>query len=280
MPEPENNTRVAIIGCGFVGAAVGKALVELGCDVIGTTTTSSRASELKALGVRPVILDVSQTQRLAEVLADRQVAYLTVAPKQRGADYRSVYLMGARALVEAAGESSLRRIIYTSSTRVYGESGGQWVDESTPAQPADENGRVLLEAEAALLQGGNKPDRARCVTIVRLAGVYGRERDPLERIRSRADMERNDGEVYLNLIHIDDVVGALVRLLQVNHHGVLNLADDLPTKRRAYYDRVLSESHLPPIRWTNADAASPRGKRIRNELIKRTLGMTLQHPRH
>ena len=100
------------------------------------------------------------------------------------------------------------------------------------------------------------------------------------RIKSCAGKERSDGDAYLNLIHLDDIVAALTALLAARHHGVLNLSDDRPLPRREFYDRIIAEAGLPATQWISAGSPPQRGKRVRNDLIKRTLGLTLEHPMH
>jgi len=274
--------KVAIVGCGYVGSALGSALARVGADVVGTTTSPHRTAELRAIGIRPLVLEHADVRRLHEALADREAVCLTVAPKRRGQDYREVYPAGVRNLLAAVAGTPVRRIIYTSSTRVYGQNDGSWVDERSPTEPADENGRILLEAERALLDGAAAfgGDAHVTASVVRLVGIYGPGRDPTLRIRAAAGTERTDGDANVNLIHVEDIVAALLTLLTVPHHGILNLADDQPEQRRAYYDRVLSRAGLPPIRWASPGGPPVLGKRIRNDAIKRTLNLALRHPTH
>ena len=280
MSSVHSHKRVAIIGCGYIGSALGETLVRAGHDVVGTTTTPDRADELRREGIRPEVVQVAGVERLHEILGDREAVYLTIAPRTRGEDYRDVYLAAARAVVTAVDGTAVRRIIYTSSTRVYGVNDGSWVDESTPPTPRDENGHILREVEQVLL-GAEKPPRDsadRRVSVVRMSAIYGPERKMEKFIHAAAGTERSDGEGWVNLIHRDDIVMALTALLDVAHHGVLNLSNDRPERRRRLYDRILAEADLPPITWTAADPPTGLGKRIRNDLIERTLGLTLEHP--
>lgn len=227
-------------------------------------------------------MEHAEVGRLHDRLADRDAVFLTIAPKARGADYRDVYLAGAGNLLAALAGTSVRRVVYTSSTRVYGQKDGSWVDESGPTDPGDQNGRALLETERTLLDGVAELG-GRCAitaTVVRLAGIYGSGRDAVSRIRAAAGTQRGDGDAYVNMIHVEDVVAALIGLLDSEYGGVLNLADDRPEPRRTYYDRVLAREGLPPIQWTSPRTSAGFGKRIRNDAIKRAIGLVLQHPTH
>lgn len=268
--------RVAIIGCGYAGTALGRMLVGAGRRVIGTTTTRKRLDELAALGIEPRLVGIDQADALRGAIDGCGAVVLAVSAG-RNADYRAVYVEGARAVMHAVASTSARRLIYTSSTRVYGRDDGEWVDEQSPADPADERGRLLLEAERVLLDG-TRQHPGIAVVVVRIGGIYGPGRDIVARIKASAGGENDSGDRYLNLVHINDVAAALALLVDSPFEGVLNLCGDSPRTRRELYDRVLAESGLPGIRWIpDAPGAEHRGKRVRNDLIKRTLGLTLSH---
>jgi len=276
---PEAKRRIAIIGCGYVGSAVGEALARTDWDVHGTTTSPTKTAALEARGIVPHVLEVADVTALHDLFSECDHVLLSVAAGRRGRDYRSVYLAGAENVRRAVVGTPVFRIVYTSSTRVYGQDDGSWVDEESPTEPVDDNGRVLLKAERTLLGGdsGNGGAGDPCVSVVRLSGIYGPGRDPSARILQSAGQERSDGDAYVNLIHLDDIVAALVKLLSTRHHGVLNLSDDAPVTRRDYYDRIIADASLPPIRWLRPDGPPHLGKRIRNSRIKQTLGLTMQH---
>lgn len=278
----EAKPRIAIIGCGYVGSAVGEALARTGWDVHGTTTSPTKTPAPEARGILPHVLDIADVAALHDLFSECDHVLLSVAAGRRGRDYRSVYLAGAENVRRAAEGTPVSRIVYTSSTRVYGQDDGSWVDEESPTEPVDENGRILLEAERTLLGGdsGNGGAGELCVSVVRLSGIYGPGRDPSARILQSAGQERSDGDVFVNIIHLNDIVAALVKLLPLRHHGVLNLSDDGPIPRREYYDRIIAGAGLPPIRWVRSDDPPHLGKRVSNTCIKQRLGLTLRHPRH
>ncbi|HRX84351.1 MAG TPA: SDR family oxidoreductase [Phycisphaerae bacterium] len=265
---------VAIIGCGYVGRAVGIALRARGWRVRATTTSAERLAALAADGFEPHQLVGSDRTALAALLADCSAAYLTLAPQRGGPSYRDVYQATAEALVDVLGETPVQRLIYTSSTSVYAQCDGAWVDETSPTEPATENSRVLLETEHLLLTA---LPPAVDVSVVRLGGIYGPGRRLADFATRFAGRQRDDGDAFLNLAHLDDIVVGLVGLLDTEHHGVLNLSGDQPTTRRAVYDPLLRRLELPPVQWTSP--AHPNlGKRVRSQRIQQLLELHWQHP--
>jgi len=276
--------RVTIIGCGYVGTAVGVELVRQGKQVRATTTTASRVAELGALGFEAAVWRAGDVAALRTLVQDQEGVVLCVAPGARGADYREVYWRAVESLVAALPETSVRRVVYTSSTRVYGQDAGEWVDEQSETSPRDENGRVLLEAENLLLEGverlAQSESRELTSTVLRLCGIYGPGRDPAERVLKLAGQARDDGGEWVNLIHREDIAQAIIRLLAITHQGALNLSDDRPTTRQQYYDRLLARGGVAPMAWTKPTEGAPCGKRVSNRAIKELLDMQLQFPQH
>ncbi len=264
--------RVAIVGCGYVGAALARELCAHGHDVLATTTSPARVDELRSLGALPAVVELADIGKLHALLSTRTHVYLTVAPGGAERDYRGVYLEGVQNLLRACAGTSVRRVVYTSSTSVYGQDDGSWVEESSATEPARENGRILLAAERALLDGA--APLGITATILRLSGIYGPGRDPAERAVRSAGQTRDDGDVYVNLIHRDDVVAALVRLLDLEYDGILNLSDGRPILRREIYDRIIRARRLPSIQWIDQAAGGARGKRVCADLAGRVLGFT------
>lgn len=267
--------RIAVIGCGYIGSALAKHWADSGLDVVATTTSTDRFAEIQALGAAPRRFVADQTDELKEILSDRDAVVLTVAAGRKQGDYRAVYLQSARSLAGVIADTPVKRIIYTSSTSVYHQNDGQWVDENAPTEPATEKGQILLDTERVLLDIHNRNSTCH-VSVVRLAGIYGPGRDIRAFASRAAGSTRTDGEAYLNLIHRDDVVSALARLLPIPHTGVLNLSDGSPTPRREFYDRLLGEMDIQPIQWTVPDSPS-LGKRVSSEAIKTFLHWSPVH---
>ena len=264
--------RFAIVGCGYVGTALGRRLSGEALDVVGTTTTPARLPELESAGIRGVVLHLSDAEGLRHLLHDREGVVFCAAPGRPGGSHREVYHDGALNIAAATLGSSVRRMLYTSSTRVYAQNDGQWVDESSITQPPDEDGRSLVQAEQTLLHvRGN-------VTVLRLGGIHGPGRELVARVASYAGALRDDGATYVNLIHLDDIVEVLRLLLRQEHHGILNLTDGRPVSRRELYDEILASLRLPPIRWQVPPTAVLRGKRVSSQRLARMLSKTFASP--
>jgi nucleoside-diphosphate-sugar epimerase len=186
--------------------------------------------------------------------------------------------------VAACRDTPVRRIAYTSSTRVYAQDDGGWVDEDSPTEPPDDDGRALVQAERTLLDApGNGflfPDST--VAILRLGGIHGPGRELSSRIHRAASSERIDGDAFVNLIHLNDIVEVMVLIPETRYHGVINVCDGRPMLRRELYDREIARAGLEPIRWGRRDRGGsgaggpPRGKRVSNDRLRQLLDLTPQ----
>src|SRR5687768_12705197 len=138
--------RAVVIGCGYVGMPLAQRLVALGHEVWGIRRTEESASELTALGIKPFAADISQPGALDALPGPFDwVVNLVSSDKGGPAEYRQVYVEGNRNLVEWARKNAVKKIVYTSSTSVYGQNDGSGVKESSPTEPATETSQLLLE---------------------------------------------------------------------------------------------------------------------------------------
>ena len=198
--------RVLVAGCGDVGTALGLMLCERGCDVIGVR----RSAERLPASLRPLSIDVTDRRALERMAPRADVAVYAVAAGRRDEEaYRRAYVDGVAALLDVLeGRSDPpRRVFFVSSTSVYGERGGAWVDETTPVQPRGFSGECLVAGERRMLAS---PIPA---TVVRFGGIYGPGRGWLiERARAGAHCV-DDPPRFTNRIHRDDCAGALAHLI-------------------------------------------------------------------
>jgi len=205
--------RILIAGCGDVGGALGRLLAAEGHRVWGLRRTVSKLPP----ELEPIAADLTDPATLADLPEGLDEVVYAAAADGRGEDaYRAAYSEGVARLLTAldAQGQHPRRVIFVSSTGVYGQSDGEWVDESSTTEPGRFTGRIVLEAERRVL-GGPFPG-----TAVRFGGIYGPGRTRLlERVRA-GDAEVPAGRpVYTNRIHRDDCAGVLAHLLARDRGG-------------------------------------------------------------
>jgi nucleoside-diphosphate-sugar epimerase len=195
-----------------------------------------------------------------------------------GPDMRAVYVDGlAAVLTEFASRSVSPRLVQIGSTGVYGQSGGEEVDESAPTEPAEESGRVVLEAERTLIR--HRPDAVR----LRFAGIYGPGRlIGSSTLRDGAPIT-GDPEKWLNLIHVEDGARAVWAAVERGQPGaVYNVSDDRPVRRGEFYHRLASVLGVPAPRFVRPDPALPAreqaNRRIVNRRMREELGVKLRYP--
>lgn len=267
---------VTIIGCGYVGRAVAQLWQQQGLVVTATTTTPERIPELSAVANRAVVVQGKDAAGLSELLADQQTVLLSVGAKGP-AFYEEAYLTTAKTLVEVLRHNtSVQQLIYTGSYAVYGDQQGDWVTETTPTAPANQNGQILAETEQVLLNAAT--DRLK-VCVLRLGGIYGPGRELIKIFGRAAGTTRpGDGTDPSNWIHVDDIVGAIefVRLHQLA--GIYNLVQDVPLTTGELFKRLFAQHQLPAVQWdATQPSARPYNARVSNQKL-RAAGYQLQHP--
>jgi len=276
--------RVLIVGCGYIGLPLGKELARQGHKVAGVRRTLAAASELAAAGIEPLAADIRLAAELARLPLPWDWVINCVASERGGlAEYRQVYLQGAQNLVAWLRDSPPSKFVYTSSTGVYGQTDGAAVTEASPTRPGSPTSQVLVETERVLLaaaQSGLLP-----VVILRLAGMYGPGRGYWFKqfIRGEARLE-GEGDRLLNMVHRDDVVGAIQAALARGRPGeAYNVVDDEPVAQRTFFAWLAEQlgRPLPPRAQEESGQGSKRGlsnKRVLNAKLKNDLGYVFKYP--
>lgn len=275
--------RALIVGCGYVGLEVGRILAARGVEVVGFRRGRDGDALLAETGIRPFHGDLTRPEDLAAVPGGFDWVVDTVSSSRGGADaYRDVYLGGARNLVAWAPARGVRRLVYTSSTSVYGQTDGSWVDEQTPAEPAGETGRLLIDTEREFL--GARTAGVLAATVLRVGGIYGPGRGHLFRqfVAGEATREPGGGR-WINMIQRDDVATAVVAVLDaVDPGGLYNVVDDEPVRQGDFLGFVARELGRPlPPEAEVAGASRKRGithKRVSNRRIKSEIGWRPLYP--
>ena len=247
--------RVLIAGCGYLGSALARRLDDVGCEVFGLRRTPGLLPDF----IRPIAADLSEPATLRALPAHLDaLVYSAAADGFHEAAYRAAYVEGLRSLLEALEEQqqSPRRILFTSSTAVYGQCHGEWVDETSPTLPRGFSGRCLLEGEQLLLASRHPS------VVVRLGGIYGPGRTRLiESVRSGEARLREGPPRYTNRIHRDDCAGALAHLLRLEAPQHLYLGVDCEPADEALVLHWLAERlGVPPPQTEPSQGAPPSGR--------------------
>jgi nucleoside-diphosphate-sugar epimerase len=279
--------RVAILGCGYVGLELGRQLGESGHDVVGVRRSDEGLAAIEEAGFEAIRADVTDAESLSAV---PDVDWLVFAASSggRGADAaRRVFVDGLRTAIEqfAARDDTPDRLVYTSSTGVYGDHDGDFVDESTPLDPTTEKTEVLVEAERVAREVANESGIDG--TVARFAGLYGPDRYRLNRY-----LDGPVTEGYLNMVHRDDAAGAVAYLLEngLARDEVVLVADDEPADKWTFADWLAEQCGRPaPPKRTKAERLSEgdlseaarrrilTSKRCANDYL-RELGYELRYP--
>lgn len=273
--------RVLIAGCGDVGTALGLTLRRSGHEVFG----ARRSAHLLPASLRPLTVDLTDRRAIEwAVPAVDIVVYAVAAGRRDEGAYRRAYVEGVSALLEVleARSEPPRRAFFVSSTSVYGERGGAWIDETAPLAPRGFAGESLVAGERRMLAS---PIPA---TVVRFAGIYGPGRGwMIERARTGASCAA-DPPKYTNRIHRDDCAGVLAHLIACD--GVDDAyigVDDAPVEECEVLEWLAARLGAPAPRRVRAGpgvesdpgsgAAQASGKRCSNARL-RASGYRFRYP--
>lgn len=274
--------RVLIVGCGYVGLPLGVELLKQGHVVFGLRRSPS--DELRAVGITPLLADITRAESLAGLPRDFDWVVNCVASGGGGAgEYRQLYLQGTHNLIEWLAATPLKKFVYTSSTGVYGQNDGALVTEASPAEPESETAKVLVETEKVLLAAAQ--EKKFPAVILRVAGIYGPERGYLlkQYLRNEARIEGR-GERILNMIHRDDLIRVIIAALQRGRAGeIYNAVDDEPVTQLNFFEWLAGTlgKVLPPTATADEATSRRRGltnKKVSNRRLKLELGYQFKYP--
>lgn len=292
LPARFRRERVLIVGCGDVGQRAARALGAGGrVRLLALTTSPERCVALRAQGITPLLGNLDQPQSLQRLagLATR-VLHLAPPPSGELKDWRLD--PRTRALVRVlARRSPPTALVYGSTSGVYGDCAGRWVDEATPVQPLTPRAWRRVDAEAAVHHLG----RAIGVrtSVLRIPGIYAPDRaggTPRERLLRGTPVLRPEDDVYTNHIHADDLGRACaLALWRGRAQRNLNVSDDSALKMGDYFDLAADLYGLPRPPRIARDAAGDQlpllllsfmneSRRLRNQRMKTELRLHLRYP--
>lgn len=253
--------RILLAGCGDLGERVAQRLRARGDEVWALRRQPPARGGHGIHWLRGDLTDPASLRELPVGIT--RLVYLPAPATRDKAAYRAIFVDGLRHLLDALDCHKLARVLFVSSSAVYGEHDGDWVDETTPTDPPGFNGAVLLEAEQWLAE------QSLPATVLRLAGLYGPGRLQLiERLRAGQLRVPRETPHWANRIHVDDAAAAVAHLLQLKSPQPLYLGvDDTPMPLDELYDflAALIDAPLP------VEGAAPAGvgsKRLRNAQLR------------
>jgi len=271
---------VLLAGCGWLGTEVARRLLDRGDRVTALTRTVESARRLRDGGIEATPLDLASpgASRSISGRYDGIVA-MQSASGSGPAAYQRAYIEATRAVLALEGAAAAA-FVYVSSTGVFGQTDGSWVDESTPPSPADETAEVLVEAERLVLDRSLHRALPR---IVRCSGLYGPGRTgTIERVRSGTLALGDGDETWMNFCHRDDAAVTVIAALDRGRPGgIYHASDASPAMRRDVVAWIASRLAIDPSRRPEGD--SPRGRRganrrVRSEATRHELGNPLAFP--
>jgi nucleoside-diphosphate-sugar epimerase len=275
---------IVIAGCGYIGQALAVQALADGRRVAALARSAEVEAHLRSMGVHAVRGDLDQPETLRGVPAAESCLYYLAPPPPSGTSDPRV-----EGLLQALGpENRPARLVYISTTGVYGDCGGEWVTEARPVAPQAARARRRVAAEQALGAWG-AANRVPLV-ILRVPGIYGPGRLPVARLRRGEPVLREAESGYSNRIHATDLVRACLAAGQPHcPPGVYNVSDGCPTSMTEYFYRVADALGLQrPQEISLAEARnllSPamleylrESKRIDNRKMREVLGVTPVYP--
>lgn len=264
-----------ILGCGYLGKRVARRWLARGQRVCAVTRETATAAALRGERIEPIVGDVLLPVTLRRLPQAATVLYAIGFDRASGASMRQVYVDGLASVLDHLPRPE--RFIYVSSSSVYGQTDGGWVDEDSPTEPLEESGRIVLDAERLLR------DRLPEAGILRFSGIYGPGRLLRRKTLEAGEPIVGDPDKWLNLIHVEDGADAVLAAEEHAQPGrTYNICDDTPVRRRDFYVELAKRLHAPPPRFVLPPPDQPTppheqaNRRIRNTRMKNELQVKLR----
>lgn len=254
--------RVLIVGCGYVGQQVARRLTSESCQVFGWVASPDSARQVAEVGAIPILGDAADPDTWLNGRQGWDAVVFTASTSGGGVEqYRRIHREALALALRAADGCPF---IYTSSTSVYGQTDGSWVDEASVTEPVAATSRVLLEAEHEVLKASG--------VVLRLSGIYGPGRAVyLRKLREGTAVLTEGGTRWINQIHRDDAAAAIVWALQTGRRReIFNGTDDEPVRLADLYHWLCARTGLPLPSHAPSLGTTKRGvtnKRVSNARI-------------
>ncbi len=264
-------TQISILGCGWLGLPLAKALLKKGFSVKGSTTSMEKISLLQSAGIAPFIIQLEEekiSESITDFLADSQILIVDIPPKLRGNSTEN-FVAKIAALLPFIEKSTIEKVLFVSSTSVYGED-NELVSDETPLNPDSEGGRQLAIVES-LLQKNN------CfkTTVLRFGGLIGEDRNPVRFLSGRENIENPDSPI--NLIHQEDCIGIIEKIIELDSwNKTYNAVAPFHPTRKEYYTQKAADLNLALPKFVPSNTIV--GKTILSDTLKNSLQYSFIKP--
>lgn len=276
-------SKTTIIGCGDIGTRLAKVLLSHAQSPNAWVRTAASQERLNAFGIMAQTVDLDLELLETPDLTGHHVYYLAPPGPKGELDLRVRNLIN---LFYSSGSPD--RVVYLSTTGVYGDCAGEWVDETRPPAPRVDRAKRRLDAETNWRQWADQHDKE--LVILRVAGIYGPGKLPLQRLKDGTPMVRPEDAPITNHIHSDDLVQVCLTAMKSAQNGeVYNVADDHPNNMTDYFIQVADRFNLPRPPLISAAEAKQQlspgmlsylaeSRRLNNEKMINQLGIQLGYP--
>ncbi len=253
------SNKIGVLGCGWLGLPLAQRLVEKGFEVHGTTTSSDKLEALQDLGIIPYRISLSENSIDGDIetfLSHIDILVINVPPKLRQGNAES-FIEKMKLLHSMIQNSSVSKILFVSSTAVYGDEDGD-VTEDTPPNPVTESGKQLLASEQLFSN-----DSDRLTTILRFGGLIGPNRHPIKQLSGKKDLK--NGHHPVNLIQLEDCIHMIGTIINEGYWGeIFNGVYPLHPSKKEYYSNEAEKRGVPPPEYLD-HPANDEGKRVKSE---------------
>ena len=275
---------ILIVGCGDIGVRVAQLEKQAGRKVSGLVRSEEGAERLRDQGIEPVMGTLDDLTSLSDLPTGGKLVYY-FAPPTGGGPFDS----RMRSFCQAVGAGPLPdKVVYMSTSGVYGDCGGEWVTEETPLNPQTSRAQRRVDAETTLQEWGQ--EHSVPVVILRVTGIYGPGRLPLARIQQGHPVLREEESPPTNRIHADDLAVVCVKAAEKAADGdIFNVSDGQPGTMTQYFNLVSELLDLPALPQVDMEEAKrvmnpmmlsylTETRRMDNRKMIDQLGVTLRYP--
>jgi nucleoside-diphosphate-sugar epimerase len=239
--------QISILGCGWLGLPLAKAVIANGFSVKGSTTSEEKLSGLETEGIIPFLVALD-SKRISGAIDDflhgSETLIIDIPPQLRGKNNdpstanEKIFVQKIKTLIPHIEKSTIENVLFVSSTSVYGKMDGTITEETIP-KPDTESGKQLLEAELLLQSNPNFK-----TTLLRFGGLIGEDRNPVKFLAGKQNIENPDA--CINFIHQEDCIGIILKIIELKSWGeIYNGVSPFHPTREAYYTQKATELSLP-----------------------------------